>query len=72
MEKFLKARKKYHCDHCLRLIYPGEIYRLGKGRDPRYKNDDINNDNIQVGIRYYQYRLCTRDDCDTYMDRRYA
>ena len=72
MEKFLKARKKYHCDHCLRLIYPGEIYRFGKGRGPRYLNDDIDCDDIQVGIEYYQYRLCARDDCDTYMDRRYA
>ena len=64
METYLKARKEYPCDHCGQTIEIGEVYIFGKGRDPRYLEDDINNDNIQVGIHYYQYRLCLKVNCN--------
>lgn len=63
MEKYMYAQKNYPCDHCDRAIVPGELYLFGKGRGPRYLDSDINNDNVQVGIEYYQYRLCLKRDC---------
>jgi len=63
MEKHIFARKEYPCDHCHQIIAKGELYLFGKGREPRYLNDDINNENKQVGIYYYQYRLCLKRGC---------
>ena len=63
MLKYIKARKEYLCDHCQQKIEIGEVYAFSKGREPRYLNDDINCEDIQVGIHYYQYRLCLKADC---------
>ena len=64
MEKYIFARKEYHCDNCQQIIKVGELYLFVKGRGPRYKDDDIHHENIQVGIHYYQYRLCLKEGCD--------
>ena len=60
MEKVIKARKKYVCDHCGRDINIGDKYHFGKGKEPKF-DDDFER---QIGIHYYQYRLCfNRDVC---------
>jgi len=53
MKKVVIARKEYKCAHCGKPILIGEKYTLGKGRDPKLDDDDN-----QIGIEYYQYRLC--------------
>ncbi len=65
----MKARKNYVCDHCLRKIYKGDIYIFGKTRDPDYTTDVMGND-VQIGVRYSQWRLCCRDDCGTYTNKK--
>jgi len=62
MEKTVKAQKMYFCDHCLRRIEKGESYIFGKIRGPVF----LSATGAQVGIRYSQWRLCNRDDCNTY------
>jgi len=57
------AKKEYRCDHCQQTIKIDDLYLFGKGRGPRYLDDDINCEDTQVGIEYYQYRLCLREDC---------
>lgn len=49
----IKSRKNYICDHCGCLIPKDILYEFGKGRGPRYDCDGT-----QIGIEYYQYRLC--------------
>ena len=68
--KDMKARKEYTCDHCLRKIHKGEIYTFGKTRGPMYSEDVMGND-VQTGIEYQQWRLCIRDDCDTYPNEKW-
>ena len=68
MERFMKAQKDYICDYCGKPIKKGRIYLFGKGRDPRYRaihplEQYRGLSEEQVGIQYYQYRLCTRTDC---------
>jgi len=65
MEKIVTARKTYFCDHCLRRIERGGKYTYGTTREPMYSGDVMDNA-IQTGIEYIQWRLCHRDDCDTY------
>ena len=60
MEKYMRARKEYPCDHCKQIIKKGELYLLDKGRAPRYSSDGSY---IQIGINYYQYRLCLKEGC---------
>lgn len=64
-EKIVKARKRWLCDHCCRWIEVGEKYTFGTTREPNYTEDVMGND-IQDGIRYIQWRLCLRDDCNEY------
>ena len=62
MDKYLKARKSYLCDHCGQIIKAGEVYIFGKFREGRYAEDVMGNE-VQVGIRYCQYRVCLKPDC---------
>ncbi len=62
MEKYMYAQKRYPCDHCKRIIVPGELYLFKKGREPAYA-DDVHGNDVQVGINYYQYRLCLKRGC---------
>lgn len=53
MEKIMRARKPYQCDCCENIIFVGDHYLFGNGREPKCDKDDE-----QYGIQYYQFRLC--------------
>lgn len=53
MEKIMHARKPHSCDCCENIIPVGDQYLFGNGREPKYNKHDE-----QVGIQYYQFRLC--------------
>ncbi|KKL13208.1 hypothetical protein LCGC14_2528070 [marine sediment metagenome] len=59
-EETHKARKNYICNHCDGPINRGELYVLGKGKEPRF-DEDKTSLGKQIGIKYYQFRLC--DTC---------
>ena len=56
MEKIVKARKNWECDSCEGSINIGEMCLLGRGREPR--DDDGYYEQKQIGIWYYEYRIC--------------
>ncbi len=62
IEKIIKARKDYECVYCGKKIRKGTLHQFGKTRVPRYKDDDIFCDDIQIGIEYVEWRLCLRND----------
>lgn len=61
-ERYMRARKEYPCDHCGQIIEKGELYNFGKGRYPAFA-EDVHGNDVQVGISYYQYRLCLKRGC---------
>ena len=56
MEKIVTARKKWICDQCGATIEIGQRYISGSGKGPRFDDDDN-----QIGIQYYKFRLCLDD-----------
>jgi len=59
-EKEVKARKDYLCDICEKPIKKGDVYFFSKGKEPKFDDNDYDK---QIGIKYYQYRYCSRPLC---------
>lgn len=57
----VKARKEYECVYCERKIKIGQLHEHGRTRGARYAVDDVHGD-VQIGIQYYEWRLCLEGD----------
>jgi len=55
------ARKEWACDYCEAIIKPGEKYQLEKGR-----GEVLDDNDEQVGIKYWTYRYCLKDGAPCY------
>ena len=56
MEKKVKCRKNYKCDHCGEIINKGEYSFCGSDRQPRFSDGDGDHEE-QIGIEYISWRL---------------
>ncbi len=62
MEKLVKARKAHTCDNCDEIIQKNDKYIYSEHKGAKYKDSDIFNDDIQIGIEYSKYHLCLKCD----------